>query len=372
MLAGPAARAEGSDPTPSPSAKKPTKLRVLVRIAAPLDASLYERTAGQVSDLDVSLLRDGSAPLEATVAERIARARVLSGRESADVVVWFEHPAEGETIVTMALPHAARVLVRRVASVDPAASSTSAMLEACSLVVRTALLALESGETLGVPDEEVMEEGARVPPPASVGPPRPSAPAPPRRRVVESARGSRSVAPPRVSLLAGAGWQVNVDGRSPAGARALVLEGGLARGAWSAWVRGSGGLPSRTHDEVASLEVSRHAAGVYLGYDLVERSHWQLQLASGGAVVLFRRSSAARDASFSPAAPVTRTSLAASLELRALWRPAPAFPVRLGISIGADALANAPLFSYRTETVEVRQASWSVEPRIAFVVLARP
>ncbi|OJY15844.1 MAG: hypothetical protein BGO98_24575 [Myxococcales bacterium 68-20] len=333
------------------------EVRVVVRTIEPVDEALYERTVGQVSDLAVEVRAASGTALESTMAERLDQAHALANRFDATMVVWFEHPANGGTIVLVALPSSGRVLVRHVAEERAAlASSDSALLEASSLVVRTALLALESGAPLGVPSEEL------------TGPTLPSPP-PPREVDAKPKTNERRAAPPsgvRWSPFVAAGWQLNVDGRSPGGVRAATLEAGVHPGSWIASLRGAVGLPSRSHDRYVSLEVSRHLAGVFVGRTAARGELWQLDVIAGAGLLAIRRSAFPRDARFAASPPASRTTIAGSLEARALWSPERASPVQLGIALGADVHGSPTSFSYETENGIVAQSSWLVEPRAAF------
>ncbi len=354
-------------------------VRVVVRTVVPLDEALFERTVGQVSDLPATVERASDAALEATMTGRLARARALATRSGAAMVVWFEHPREAGPVVFIALPSRERVLVRPVATTpnDVMARSTSAMLEAASLVVRNALLAFESGATLGVPDEELTRnepprQTEAMPAPAGPPPSRPPRRERPRPRPTPPAEEPASWRP-----FVGAGWQVTIDGRSSAGARSGVLEGGARYGRWAALARGTLGLPSRTHDGLASLDVSRHSANVLFGYTFARytfarTTELELEgLAAAGAII-FRRAAFARDASFAPTPPATLTTAAGTAEVRISWAPSRSFPVRLGLAVGADVLVQPTSFSYETARGIVEHPSWFIEPRVGFIALVRP
>ena len=128
----------------------------------------------------------------------------------------------------------------------------------------------------------------------------------------------------------------------------------------------------RSHDDLVSLEVSRHSVGGFIGRTVAESDVWQLDVVAGAALVSFRRQASPRNPRFSPSPTADRTSFATSLEVRALWAPTPTFPVQLGVTLGADALASPPSFSYATANGVVEQPSWFVEPRAAFFALLRP
>ncbi len=348
-------------------------VRVVVRTIAPLDALLYERTVGQVSDLPAKVEPAPDAALEPSMTARLAQARSIAARADAAMVVWFEHPNEAGPIVFIALPSRERVLVRPVTTnaSDVMARSTSAMLEAASLVVRNALLAFESGATLGVPNDELTRDEASEPK-RDETPEAPLAPPPQRRRPASRLRPKPPVVneePARWRPFVAAGWQLTIDGRSPAGARAGVLEGGLRYGPWAALLRGSLGLPSHTHDELASLDVQRHSANILLGYTIARVSSVEIEGLAGAGAIVVRRTAFARDASFTPSPPTTLTTAAGAFEARVLWAPSRTFPVRLGLSAGADALVQPPSFSYETERAVVEHPSWFIEPRLGFVAV---
>ena len=352
-------------------------VRIVVRTIVPLDDALYERTAGQVSDLPAKVERVPDPALEPSMTARLARATALATRLHAAMVVWFEHRPHAGPVVFIALPSRERVLVRPVAatSSDVMARSTSAMLEAASLVVRNALLAFESGVALGVPNEELtrgdVEErrpGDEVEPASLPSKPE-AAPAPKPARSVRAP--SAPEPKPSWEPFAGIGWQVSIDGRSPLGARAGVLEGGVRRGRWTALVRGSLGLPSRSHDELVSLEIHRHSASVLAGRTLARAESLDLEALAGAGAVFFRREAYAREGSFAPAPAATHVTAAGTFELRLSWSPSRNFPVRLGVGIGADVLVRPPSFSYETPFGLVERPSRFVEPRLGFVAALR-
>ncbi|AKU99097.1 hypothetical protein AKJ09_05761 [Labilithrix luteola] len=324
-------------------------MRVLVRTVAPVDEAFYERTVGQVSDLPVELRKVADAELEETTTERLARARELASDFEATVVVWFEHQPNANTRIFIADPAHDRVLVRTVASEsDAIASSSSAMLEASSLVVRTALLALDSGAPLGIPNDDLTRP----------------APAPPREPDEASTPAEQRSAPSaRWSPSFGAGWQLTLDGWSPAGAHAATLDAGVCRNAWCASLRGAFGLPSRSQDGNVALEISRHAAGVSIARTVARGEIWQIDLGAGAGVVVFRRSASQLAADFSPSPPATHVSPAGSLDLRVYWWPTRTSPLQLGASVGADVLATPPSFGYTTPSGFVEQRTWFIEPR---------
>ncbi|OJY16028.1 MAG: hypothetical protein BGO98_25620 [Myxococcales bacterium 68-20] len=352
-----------------------TPVRILIRTIVPLDEALHERTVGQVSDLRAKVERATDATLEPSLTARLAQARSLATRREAAMVVWFEHPPDAGPIVFIALPSRERVLVRPVAARpnDVMARSTSAMLEAASLVVRSALLAFEAGAPLGVPNEELTRDETPAAPqePAREAPapaPSPSRPTRPRQ-----ARPSVPAEQPVTwRPFVGAGWQVTIDGRSPAGARAGVLEGGVRYGRWAALTRGSLGLPSHTRGELASLDVSRHSASILFGYTFARTSSVELEGLAGTGAVIVRRTAFARDASFSPTPPTTLTTPAGVAEVRVSWTASRSLPVRLGLAAGADVLVQPPSFSYESARGVVRHPAWFVEPRLGFVAVLQP
>ncbi len=362
LFASRSARAEGAG------------VRVVVRTIVPLDEALYERTVGQVSDLPAKVERASDPALEPSMTARLARAHALATRMDAAMVVWFEHRPDAGPIVFIAVPARERVLVRPVAETasDVIARSTSAMLEAASLVVRNALLAFESGVTLGVPNEELTRPEVEEQTATESREPAPEPPAPratPRRSLRASP--SRDEAATRWLPFIGAGWQVTIDGRSPLGARAGILEAGLGHGDWTLRARGSLGLPSRSHDDLASLEVHRHSAQLFAGRTIAHADSVDLDALLGAGAVLFRRAAYARDGSFAPAPSATRISAAGSLELRLSWKPSRTSPVRLGFGVGAEVLSRPPSFSYVTPSGLVERPSWFIEPRLGFIAQLR-
>lgn len=313
------------------------------------------------------------AALEPTMTGRIEAARAIAIREGASMVVWFEHAPSGALTVYVAFPSRARVLVRPLApdathgtSAQPPHAPTSANLEVASLVVRTALLvqAQDADAPIGVPDEELTKDDPPAPPPK---PAPPAAPGGPR-----SAWPSRPKRPPlapeplHLRPFAALGWQLDVDGRSPAGARAGTLEAGAIYGPWGASLRGGLGLPSRSHDRFVDLDIVRTSIAAFASRTLLRERAWQLDLAAGPAFYIYRRSATGRDPRFVASPAATLTTLAASVEGRLVYRPAPRSIVRLGFLAGATALASPPSFSYDSPDGLIEKPSWPVELRLGF------
>lgn len=346
------------------AAEPAARVRIVVRVIAPIDNALYERTAGQISDLPAELSRVDDPSLESTTPGRLERAKQIAAESAADLVVWFEHPSLEETRVFVALPERGRILVRPVHMANsPTSNTTSAMLEASSLVVRTALLALEAGVAVGVPDEELTREA----PPES---PPPSPPSPPKR----SKRPSPT-APVPVSRaahpFAGIGWQLTIDGQSPGGARAGALDAGVEYAKWLALARGTLGLPSRSNDDRVSLDVSRHSVVGMIGRNVLDSgrsARLGLDVLAGAGAIFFHRQAFARSPGFVPTPPETSASFAATFEANGYWAPNVRLPLQLGVSLGADVLAHPLVFAYTTATQEIRRPTWFVQPRIAFTL----
>jgi hypothetical protein len=346
------------------AARADERERIVVRTVVALDDAFYERTVGQVSDLPVTVERAPSPSLEPSLAARLEEASALAVRRDATLIVWLEYPREAPATptVVIAMPSRGRVLVRPIAS-NTATTSTSATLEAGSLVVRSALLALEAGAPLGVPtgeltrDETPTPEAAR---PAPLTPVRPPVLALPPRA-------SRFPEPLSWHPFVGVGWQLSIDGRSPAGARAGVVEAGIGRDALFVLARGSLGLPSRSHDALVSLEVERHSAEAFVGWRLAVSDGAVLEGLAGAGIVVYRRAAFRRDPSFTPSAPTTHRTAAGSLELRIAWSPANDSPFRLGLSAGGDILVSPTSFSYATSEGASARRAWFIEPRLGFL-----
>lgn len=338
-------------------ARADERTRIVIRTIVALDEALCERTVGQLSDLPATVECAPSETLEPSLGARLEEALALARQRDATLIVWFEHPPDSPTTATLfiAMPSRGRVLVRKIASDSP-----SAMLEASSLVVRSALLALEAGASLGVPTGELIrEETPRATTPAPAAPQ-----APPSQPSMPVERQPRL---PSWHPFVGLGWQVSIDGRSPAGARAGVLEAGLSKDEFFVLARGSLGLPSRSHDELASLEVARHCAEAFFGARLASGGGIALEALAGIGAVVYHRAAFRRDPTFTPSPPSTHPSAVGSLELRFAWTPARGAPFRLGLSAGADAIASPPSFSYVTSQGAVDLAARFVEPRLGFL-----
>ena len=118
--------------------------------------------------------------------------------------------------------------------------------------------------------------------------------------------------------------------------------------------------------------MSRHSANLLVGYTFARTTSVELEGLAGAGAIIVRRTTFARDASFSPTAPATITTPAGVAEVRVSWAPSRSLPVRLGLAAGADVLVQPPSFSYESARGVVRHPAWFVEPRLGFIAVLQP
>ena len=339
--------------------------RAVVRVVTPADNAILERIVGQTSDLAPELRPSSVPALERSMGARLEAARDLAARFDADLVVWFEHESADEMVVFVEFPRAQRVLFRGVgAAAGPAPASSSAGLEAAAFVVRTALMGLEADVALGVPDDALTE----TPPPAE----KPARPPPARGTATATPEPPRRDRASALRPHAEVGWMLAADGQSPAGARAVVAELGLAKATWTAGVFGELGLPSRLHDQLASLEISRHAAGGLVTKTVMRGAALRLDAGLGGGVSVFSRAASRRVDSFSPTPSRTTVSVSGRAEVRLVWSARPGAATTLAVALGVEALSSVPVLVYSDGSRELRRSFWAVQPFLGFVVAFDP
>ena len=384
---------------PTPSTRALAPLRVVLRSATVADRALVPRLRGQLSDLEARLDVVDTVPLEAATSDPLELARALAMLHRADVVVWCESPSaahDGKSpawFVHLLVPKADRLLTRRWVPASPGGLS-SGELETVAVLVRSALLALGQGATIGVPvrerppseprPSEAAAQTARAAEPAPADgqrerapqversdealsvsrpqlepPPQTSAQAEARVDRAEDRRPRRAPgAPPLLRARLSLGAQLLWDGESVAGQRGVHARVGFSAGAWMWSAYGVFAFPAALDDPYFALRIARHAVGLAIEHQLRVRETLRLGLAIHGGALLIRRTSAPARAG----AVSTPASLMAALvlgpELALHWLPA-----RYGVSLrlGLDWLPAAPRFALADSTVS--HVLWALSPR---------
>ncbi|MDB4990422.1 MAG: hypothetical protein JWN04_5600 [Myxococcaceae bacterium] len=260
-------------------------LNALVRLSDAADQSLFRRIRGQTSDLTVTLQRELSVPLEASLRAQLATARALAQTHGARVVLWAMRSPHQLTLVVADLA-LDRVLVRQLPAGD-GERDRSAQEEAAALVVRGALRASLAGEPLGRAEQEL------APSPRIQLEPSPAA-APelvPRTRLTPgSPRLTEPREPARGPSLSGsfaAGMLAGYDGATKRGNYGLALHTALQRARLELGLRGSLGLAAAVQSSFADVQLSQHRAAVYAGWLPVQRRELQLTLAASAGACVF-------------------------------------------------------------------------------------
>lgn len=319
-------------------------LRALVRVPGPDEEDLLLRLRGQTVDLDVSLIVE-RRPIEPALSGQLAAAAALAAGHGARVVVWVSaDPQGGGRLLCVGEPARGRVLLRSLPRplADPGDRSVAA--EGAALVVRSALQALLRGDPVGVPTASLAK------------PPRPSPPRPPPSLPA--------------GFFLGAGWQVALDGQSPAGQHALVLHGGLRLKAISLGLFGAAALPAHLRDDVTEVSLSRHGAGVSAAYAFALSPRLRLSVGGALGVLLFQRATLALSPEVTAAPDGLTPAFSAAPEAR-LIVVLKARPGLLGeLVLAADVPIGAPELGYAGPGggFEVRNRLWPVQPRFGLSI----
>ncbi len=323
-------------------------LATVIRIADDADKQIAKRIEGQTVDLDVTLVRERTGPIEDGLSRQFQTATRIAEERGADVVVWFRRDDDA-TIVYVADPRAGTLFARRIG-----AASDTAVAEAAALVVRSALRALAAGGTIGVeapppppPEPETDPEPPPDPKPAPPPPPPPTRSTPTRWH-------------------AAVGWQASIDGESPSGQHGLAVEIGFARRRFTLALAGVASLPVTLEDDLTAVDLARHSVAIAALYSVhrTDTLDVSIGLAVGGAA--FARSTTATKDPGVAATPAT-TTLAGVIgpELRARWTLSPGAGIAIDLTVGADAVAGAPELGYEVDgTFEVRNSLWPAQPKV--------
>lgn len=326
-------------------------MRVALRVVAGEDEELLSRVKGQTVDLDVTLEVVRAPRLEPTLAKQIEASAALATERDARVVVWFRHTSAGGVVVYVAEPGAATALIREI---DP---PPTAAAEGAALVVRSALRALAAGGRIGVETASLVEPPAPAPDPD-----------------ITAALPAHAVAT-RTQWWAGVGWQAVADGESPLGQQGLTVYVGAARGPWRAGISVAASLPASLEDDLTIVDLSRHAAGIVVGYDVMRRDRIELELGIDAGILGHFRSTVAvsPDVAATPSTVTAAGYVGPHVHLR--WQITPRREgAWLQLGAGADVVFGAPELGYELDGVFVsRNELWPVQPRfhLAFVLETR-
>ncbi|MCB9573457.1 MAG: hypothetical protein H6709_15365 [Kofleriaceae bacterium] len=331
---------------------------VLVERADVDDDALVDRVEGQVSDLDVTLVRElGEVGAGAGRAELDA-ARTIAGPHGARVVVWFTGDGDG-WLVHVAEPDAARVLVRRVEAHGDLAGSAAA--EAVALVVRAAVRAIVRGDPADDAGD-ASDAGADTSDPtddADAGDARAGG-------VLTRVRGG---ATPRAATtgprpIAGLGWYGVVAG-GDARHQVAQVRVGVATARWQVAIElavaPAVALPAPGAAVDVTIDVGRAGLGAAAALELVGAGPWRLAAQLGAGGLRFSRITTATGAGLTATAPSATWVPAVTPALRLRRRVVAATWLELGV--GADVLARVPEFGVPSaDGFVVHTRLWPVQP----------
>lgn len=398
---------------PARDAQADDTLRVLVRVASDQDRALLPRLYGQLSDVQVTLLRVDTAPLEATFAQQLEAANDFAAKQAADAVLWFSPAQDGGMVMYVITVRDQRVLTRRLLASAGAldGKSASSLLETVALAARSALGALSAGNSVGVPIAPASSDDAEqtacsddascgvsvaeepqastvsaVAAPASTADPArsPQQPAPPpsaaRDTRVEAPPSTTTViepdvddsvatepepsAPRALDIQMSVGVQGTLDGRSSFGQHGLYARAGLGLHPFVISVYGAASLSSTIEDPYFRLRVARHALGMAFELQSALGDATKVGLAVHAGAALLERSSQAKSADAVGYPPSLTAAFAFGPELALRWLFG---HYGLGLRLGLDILPSAPRF----ETAPAPQGSalshslWALQPRLA-------
>lgn len=380
-----------------------------------MEPELLKRIRGQTGDLGWKLVVEESAG-QPTMRE----AQEVGARLRARAVIWFEAAAGGGLTVKIAEVGHDRLFTRHI---DPPGAGEvhahSAIAEAAALVVRSSLMSLASGTPLGEPVEadsgKPITKRTETKRTASARPstrePRNGWTTPEARKAEttepEKAGGAQAEAgeterddtsaeragyemqnddrmeaaeavvepetvevpgePSTAGLQTSIGWQVAVDGQSPAGQHALGLRLALELGRFELGLLGSIGLVSVRLDDDSgqfAVRLNRHAVLGGLGYTLLSSEGLRLSFgAAAGMIIFYRRTEVYAD-DLEAAPPARRNAVVFRGGLLGQWLPRWTNRVLgLELEIAADVVPAAPVFSVREEPDRVtdRKKLWPVQ-----------
>lgn len=323
----------GVAPRAAAAAGESKPMRVVVRIVAASDGQLVSRIDGQIADLNVALVRDRSAHLATTIQQRYERARQLARRHNARVVVWFDTAGNHAVRVFVAEPGRDTLFARRVATAD-----ASARAEAIAIVVRTTLHALAQGGRIGV---RMSRPTPRPPPPTT-----------------------RAVTTPWQWQL-GVQAQLSFDGESSPGQQGFMGRVGAARGRLYVGVVGVVGLSDQLSDDMTTVYLARHSAGIGAAVLATRSRRSALWLGVDAGLIAYTRSTTVVAGSLSAAPPSTNLAGFVAPLVRGQWRPLANAGLWLTFEVAAAAVVGAPELRYQLgNTTVVRNELWPIQPRV--------
>jgi hypothetical protein len=344
-------------------------LRVVVLVDDAVDEKVLVRIRGHASDLPVVFVaaRGAAAAQASSQAEQLAGAEALAAREDADALIWFSygHCGEGASnlgrpgasnlgrppdwmIVHVGQPRTHSILTRSTGQqpcaapspgLPPATTPESAVLEGAAIVVRTALLALSEGGTIGV-----------TPQPAT----------------------ATATIHPRLGIS----WMAAADGLSPLGQQGLHATVGFSGLTWGAEIAATATLPASATDESATVSLSRVAATMGAVVHQQLSTSWLFTGALNVGVAALARSTipVPHQPPIIAEPPSRNFSLLVAPEGRFAW----AIPGVRGLAavfgLGADYLPATPIIGYRMEGMSEsvnRRRPWPLQPKASIGVELR-
>jgi hypothetical protein len=326
-------------------------LAVVIRVDGAEDEAIARRVRGQTSDLDVDLtVVEGR--LEPTLAAQVEAAGALAEEQGARVIVWFDEGGGGTLLVHVAAPASGRVLVRRIPS-----GGRSASRETAAVVVRSALRALAAGGEIGVAAAQAVAEAEAA---------SPTPPPPPRD--VDRVPAVRSRA--RVGFSASLGWQIAIDGESPAGQQGLAARIGGSWRAISLELFVAASLPSRLSDPQLEIDLARHAAGAALSLAIVGRPRLRVSIGVLAGVIAWSRTTVSTDPELVATDPRVTPTFFVGPEARAQIAFGRSSPIALELVAGADVVPTAPELVTEGNDAVVGKL-WYLQPRLGLSLVVR-
>lgn len=316
-----------------------------------VEPELLGRILGQTSDLDWNIITDSSI-----MSPNFEQAKDVSKHHNTRIAIWIEVPVDGGWIVHIAEPRSNRLFTKHIKPpADEEKFGSSAAKEAVSLVIRSSLDALSTGDSIG---EVVQQTPSTIKPIPKVE--LDTTPLP-----VEE--------PVEVEFRVALGWQAVLDGESSYGQQGPLIRLAVAIDRFEVGLFGSVAVPVELQADELSVRYSRSTAFASTAFAFI--SHPVIRISTGpaiGMLILWRSPSVYTD-ELIPEPSAFRSSLLLRWEARLHWVAGwLSRGLGLEITFAVDGIPYPPVFSIEEEDgTEIPQSSfWVVQPVVALSLVA--
>jgi hypothetical protein len=306
-----------------------------VVIAGSIPSALEERIHGQTADLDWTFESEpGARGPQLDFEDALA----LATSHRARIVLWFQIRRRGITVHVADAEQ--RRLFARVLDAEPGtpAITDSALLETAAVMIRSTLVALALGGTIGV--------SVPTPPPPEPPPPAP-APEP----------------EPTVELLADLGWALSWDGQSSPAQHGPSVAIGAGTRLFLVRLGFVAGLRQDLVDDIADVTLARHVLRASFTFLALRRDAVRLELGASAGAAIYRRDTKSTAPGFTATASRRQVSALVGVLARLAFYPGSRRTVGIALAVGADTVLPTPLLQYQEAGTTVnRNDLWTFQP----------